>query len=150
ALLERPGVPVSKDALLHAAWPGLAVEENNLTVQIASLRRALREAPGGESWIETMPRRGYRFTAPVVAIDDALPAPPPRPESEAAPAGRGDAERRQITVLCCELIVAAPGAGGVDLEDLEQTVRTFRRCVADTARRHGGFIYRQLGNSGLA
>ena len=38
-LLERAGAPVSKDALIQAAWPELAVEESNLTVQIAALRR---------------------------------------------------------------------------------------------------------------
>jgi len=66
ALLEHPGVPVSKDALMQAAWPGLAVEDNNLTVQIATLRRVLGEEPGGDKWIETLPRRGYRFVGPAV------------------------------------------------------------------------------------
>jgi TolB-like protein len=63
-LLESPGEPVSKDALMEGAWAGLAVEESNLTVQIATLRRALGEEPGGERWIETLPRRGYRFRGP--------------------------------------------------------------------------------------
>jgi hypothetical protein len=45
-LLEQPGAPVSKDALLEAAWPGMAVEESNLTVQIAALRRVLASTPG--------------------------------------------------------------------------------------------------------
>src|SRR6266481_5261903 len=67
ALVERPGALVSKDALIEAAWPGLAVEDSNLTVQIAALRRALGDEPGGDGWIETMPRRGYRFIGPVVA-----------------------------------------------------------------------------------
>jgi TolB-like protein len=71
ALLEHPGAPVSKDALMEAAWPGLAVEENNLTVQIAALRRVLASEPGGESWIETLPRRGYRFIGPVARQDDS-------------------------------------------------------------------------------
>src|SRR5215469_10119735 len=66
ALVARPGSVVSKEALNAAAWPGQAVEESNLTVQIAALRRALRKAPGGDRWIETMPRRGYRFIGPVV------------------------------------------------------------------------------------
>jgi adenylate cyclase len=66
ALVERPGALVSKDALIEAAWTGQAVEESNLTVQIAALRRVLGEAPGGDRWIETMPRRGYRFVGPVV------------------------------------------------------------------------------------
>ena len=40
-LIDRAGAPVSKDAPMEAAWPGLAVEDSNLTVQIAALRRAL-------------------------------------------------------------------------------------------------------------
>jgi DNA-binding winged helix-turn-helix (wHTH) protein len=58
ALVARPGAVVSKDALIEAAWPGQVVEESNLTVQIAALRRVLGEMPGGERWIQTMPRRG--------------------------------------------------------------------------------------------
>jgi TolB-like protein len=79
ALLERPGVPVSKDALMQTAWPGLAVEEANLTVQIAALRRVLREQPGADRWIETMPRRGYRFVGSVVVVsNEAVLSAPPR------------------------------------------------------------------------
>src|SRR5260370_30089949 len=66
ALVARPGAVVSKDALIEAAWPGQEVEESNLTVQIAALRRVLAKVPGGERWIQTMPRRGYRFVGPVV------------------------------------------------------------------------------------
>jgi len=80
ALLERPGAPVSKDALMQAAWPGLAVEEGNLTVQIAALRRALGEEPGAVRWIETLPRRGYRFVGSVVAPNEAVLATPARAE----------------------------------------------------------------------
>ena len=66
-LVERPEAPVSKEVLMETAWPGRAVEESNLSVQIAALRRALSEEPGGEAWIETLPRRGYRFVGPAVA-----------------------------------------------------------------------------------
>jgi TolB-like protein len=66
-LVERRGELVSKDALIEAAWPGQIVEENNLTVQIAALRRVLSAHAGGEDWIVTMPRRGYRFVGPVSA-----------------------------------------------------------------------------------
>ena len=69
ALMVRPGMPLSKDALIEAAWPGLVVEESNLTVQIAALRRVLGQEPGGERWIETLPRRGYRFVGPVAQQD---------------------------------------------------------------------------------
>lgn len=54
-LVEQPGLPVSKGALIEAAWPGLAVEDSNLTVQIAALRRALGEEAGGERWISDTP-----------------------------------------------------------------------------------------------
>src|SRR5580704_8478810 len=70
-LLERAGAPVSKEALIEAAWPGLIVEESNLTVQIAALRRLFEKEAGGGAWIETLPRRGYRYIGPPVAIDQA-------------------------------------------------------------------------------
>jgi TolB-like protein len=70
ALVEQPRIPVSKDALIAAAWPGLTVEESNLTVQISALRRVFGEEPGCENWIETLPRRGYRFIGPVSVKDE--------------------------------------------------------------------------------
>lgn len=73
-LLERAASPVSKDALIEAAWPGLAVEDSNLTVQIAALRRVLEQGGGG-SWIETLPRRGYRYAGPPVTRTDATALP---------------------------------------------------------------------------
>jgi TolB-like protein len=64
-LVERAGAPVSKDVLIEAGWAGLVVEEGNLTVQIAAVRRVLGQEPGGGNWIETLPRRGYRYIGPV-------------------------------------------------------------------------------------
>lgn len=66
-LLQNAGMPVSKDALVEAGWGGLAVADNNLTVQIAALRRVLAGAANAEDWIETLPRRGYRYVGPAVA-----------------------------------------------------------------------------------
>lgn len=80
-LLERAEAPVTKDALIEAAWPGLAVEDSNLTVQIAALRRALG-SDNGAGWIETLPRRGYRYVGPPVTRADTgtdEPAPPHAP-----------------------------------------------------------------------
>jgi adenylate cyclase len=83
ALVERRGAVVSKDALIDAAWSGQVVEENNLTVQIAALRRVLGEEPGGDRWIETMPRRGYRFVGPILTTEqnDATVRSEPAPKS---------------------------------------------------------------------
>jgi DNA-binding winged helix-turn-helix (wHTH) protein/tetratricopeptide (TPR) repeat protein len=77
-LIERSGQLVSKDELIAFAWQGLAVEDSNLTVQIAALRRALALVPEGRSWIETMPRRGYRFVGPVAPPGASTDAPASR------------------------------------------------------------------------
>src|ERR1700730_5586141 len=74
-MLERAGEPVSKDALIEAAWPGLAIQESNLTVQIAAVRRAFEETAGGSAWIETLPRRGYRFVGPAITTADSSAEP---------------------------------------------------------------------------
>jgi DNA-binding winged helix-turn-helix (wHTH) protein len=62
-LLEQAPALVSKSSLLDAAWGSRAVEESNLTVQIAALRKALGDE-GEANWIETWPHRGYRFAGP--------------------------------------------------------------------------------------
>ena len=70
ALVERPNEYVQKSSIMDAAWPGVVVEESNLAVQISAIRRVLAQAPGGENWIETLARRGYRFVGPVVERPD--------------------------------------------------------------------------------
>ena len=85
ALVEARGQVVPKAALMDAAWPNTNVEESNLTVQIAALRKRLRVSPDGEEWIATFPRVGYRFAgsltiqereAPIVDAGPALEADP--------------------------------------------------------------------------
>ena len=68
-LVEQTNEYLPKAALLDEAWPGVVVEEANLAVQISALRRVLAKAPGGERWIETLPKRGYRFIGPVARIE---------------------------------------------------------------------------------
>lgn len=87
-LLERPGEIRTKAELMDATWPGLVVEEGNLTVQIAQLRKVLGEAPEGGSWITTVPRVGYRFSAAVQCLEEAprtLPALPDEPSIAVLP-----------------------------------------------------------------
>ncbi len=69
-LVEYAGEYVAKGTIIDAAWPGVIVEESNLAVQISAIRHALAKASGGESWIETLARRGYRFVGPVKTIHD--------------------------------------------------------------------------------
>lgn len=67
ALVERPGDVLSKTELVSRAWPDTFVEESNLRVTIAALRRALGDTPGDTRFIATVSGRGYRFVAPVQA-----------------------------------------------------------------------------------
>ena len=60
-LVEHGGQVVSKDDLMKRVWPNTFVEEGNLTQNISLLRKALGETSGGVQFIETVPRRGYRF-----------------------------------------------------------------------------------------
>ncbi len=61
ALLEARGRPVSKADLMDAVWPGIAVEDSNLSVQIAAVRKMIGSSPEGIDWITTIPRLGYRL-----------------------------------------------------------------------------------------
>ena len=65
ALIERRERLVTKNELLDLVWPGVVVEENNLQVQISTLRKLL-----GPLAIATIPGRGYRFTAEVDGAPD--------------------------------------------------------------------------------
>jgi TolB-like protein len=94
-LASQPGALIAKSALMDAAWPGLAVEEGNLTVQISALRRTLAEAPGGGQWIGTVARRGYRFIG-AVQESDSLPTPRIGDVSGTGPA---DADRPSVAVI---------------------------------------------------
>ena len=69
-LTERPGDLVSKDEIMGVAWPGLTVEEGNITVQISTLRRILDAGSEGESCIQTVSGRGYRFVRHVTRYEE--------------------------------------------------------------------------------
>src|SRR3954468_20641495 len=65
ALVENSGHVIGKEELMRKVWPDSFVEENNLAQNISMLRKALGEESGGQKYIETVPKRGYRFAAEV-------------------------------------------------------------------------------------
>jgi DNA-binding winged helix-turn-helix (wHTH) protein/TolB-like protein len=71
ALLERQGRVIDKEELLGAVWPDTFVEEGNLAKNVSLLRKMLGENQAGLPWIETIPKRGYRF----IGTMDAAPVP---------------------------------------------------------------------------
>jgi DNA-binding winged helix-turn-helix (wHTH) protein len=79
-LVERAGSLVTKDEILKAVWPDVAVTDNALTQVVSDLRHALGDSSSAPRYLETVPRRGYRFIAAVEALT-------PETAPHAAPAG---------------------------------------------------------------
>ena len=133
ALVSRAGEYVEKSAIVEAAWPGVVVEDANLAVQISAIRRVLGREPHANGWIETLTRRGYRFTGPVIRCsDESVPASTligrlatqqaPRPATEHpnnVPArvssfvGRTRETDEVKRLLVCNRLVTLLGIGGV-------------------------------------
>jgi TolB-like protein/DNA-binding winged helix-turn-helix (wHTH) protein/Tfp pilus assembly protein PilF len=70
ALVDKQGQVVAKDQLIGTVWPDTFVEESNLTSNISILRKQLGEHPDGGEYIETIPKRGYRFLAAVHEVQE--------------------------------------------------------------------------------
>ena len=89
-LVENAGRLVTKQELLDTVWPDAAVEENNLNHNVSVLRKALGEKATDQQYIETVPRVGYRFAAPVETTE-------PRSEATVATAAKARQEIRYCT-----------------------------------------------------
>lgn len=116
ALALAPGRVLGKSELMDTAWSDAAVEESNLSVQIAALRKLLGPSPGGEDWIVTVPRAGYRFVGTVVPMDDTPQSAPttasepqPRPSVAVLPFANlsGDKEQEYFVDGIAEDILTA-------------------------------------------
>jgi TolB-like protein/DNA-binding winged helix-turn-helix (wHTH) protein/Tfp pilus assembly protein PilF len=87
-LLENSGHILEKDDLLKRVWPDTFVEEGTLVQNISTLRKVLGEAPDGSAYIDTIPRRGYRFAGAVRTTDFESSSEENFPPVTARPAGR--------------------------------------------------------------
>ena len=67
-LVQNPGKVLTREELLKNVWAESFVDENSLAQSISTLRRALEEKPGDNSYIVTLPGRGYQFVAPVQVV----------------------------------------------------------------------------------
>jgi len=74
-LLENRGRVLEKDEFMSALWPDTFVEESNLAQHIFVLRRILGDDQNGNSFIQTVPRRGYKFIVPVTQFEISSGAP---------------------------------------------------------------------------
>ena len=109
ALIERRGEVLSKDELMRQVWPGLVVEENNLTVHMSALRKAI-----GPAAISTVPGRGYQFTAEVAALADPHTAPMGNLPAQATRFVGRDADLAAVVALLSNArMVTLTGVGGI-------------------------------------
>ena len=114
-LLRNKGHVVEKDVLMEEVWPNEFVEEGNLAQNIFMLRKALGESVDGAKYIETVPRRGYRFLQAVTQSDDDAVATTAIPSKEFKGARRSDSH----------LIAVLPfvnAGGNRDLEHLSDGI----------------------------
>ena len=135
-LLENDGRIVPKEDLMKRVWPNTFVEEGNLTQNVSLLRKALGESANGPQFIETVPRRGYRFVAPVsrstgnggpsLVVDvvstprDGL-APPLIQQNQPTlkrglwtlDSGPGTSLSRRVPLIALTLVVVVAGVAGI-------------------------------------
>src|SRR5262249_34637072 len=115
-LVDNGGRLVGKDELMHRLWPDTFVEEGNLTFNIQQLRKSLGDDARHPRFIETVPRRGYRFIAPIEEIPSdgeiiaASPLGPKDPNVEHTAAGRSrKTETLRKGLLAAIAVVAVAG-----------------------------------------
>jgi len=99
-LLTRHGRVVEKNELIQLVWPDTFVEEGGLARNISALRKALGDDADGSGYIETIPKRGYRFVAPIRKS-------PTEPETAGGAVGKGAAPHRPGVRLVAAAVLVA-------------------------------------------
>ncbi|MBV8613556.1 MAG: winged helix-turn-helix domain-containing protein, partial [Acetobacteraceae bacterium] len=150
AFLAAPGRVLSRDHLLNAvAGRNSEPFDRSVDVLVGRLRRKIEPEPGKPRLIVTVPGVGYRFAVKpraVSAESDATPvaeptasaAPPPSPE------------RRQVSVLFCDLVGSTALAARLDPEDLREVLAAYQRRAAEVVGRWSGHVANHMGDGVLA
>ncbi|WP_167392240.1 ATP-binding protein [Mesorhizobium sophorae] len=144
ALTDRAGEIVSGRELIDLVWPGVFVEEANLRVHIAAIRRVLADGKDGSRYIVNVPGRGYTFVAPVRRSNAdgtdliVAPAGPVLPPSLPAPlqllVGRNETVATLSSLLLSRRFVSVVGPGGMGKTTVAVAVgHALRRELGDDA-----------------
>ncbi len=161
---------VGKDDLIAAIWGGRIVSESTLTSRVNAARKAVGDSGERQILIRTIARKGLRFVGAVHAFDDtelrltelakgsanlvrtgtreerAIDVPQPHSAGPVSPGG----ERRQLTVLSCDLVGFVALSVRLDPEDLHTVVRAFQQRAAELIGKSGGNVAKYLGHGVLA
>ena len=163
-LVENAGRLLDRDAIMGAVWPDVFVTDDSITQCVRDIRRALGDE--AQRLLRTVPRRGYLFDAEVsragsaAAAPEELPAlieetasqapPAPEPSEPKGPSISPGAERRQLTVLFCDLVGSSALSERLDPEDFSEVIRAYQeRCTAIVVS-FGGHVAKYMGDGVLA
>ena len=153
---------VRKEELLEALWPGQFVGDVGLNTYIMEVRKALGDRRPPHQYLRTVRGQGYRLVAPV-EVSDHAPPPPPRlsapaartdlpdepPTQDPTPTsflGTPDAERRQLTVMFCDLVDSTKLSSQLDPEDYREVIRAYQKVCSEVITRFDGHIAQLLGD----
>src|SRR5262249_53511499 len=165
-LVEHAGRVGGKEEIIKAVWPDVIVTEESLTRCICEVRRAIGDE--SQKIIKTVPKRGYLLDVSIV-LDDVQEDQPPAPRatgpsastlndpakvSSVLPTTTGpsptDAERRQVTVLFCDLVGSTALASRLDAKDLRDGIRAYHKCCEDIVGEYDGSIAQYLCDGVMA
>jgi DNA-binding winged helix-turn-helix (wHTH) protein/tetratricopeptide (TPR) repeat protein len=162
-LVENAGRVLTKDEMIEAVWPDVTVTEESLTRCISEVRRALGDE--GQEIVKTIPKRGYVFDLPVESYEAAgraasrdeqsrtaggsTRAPASNDQKDAQETVRprdADAQRRQLTIMVCNIVGLTTLARGLDPEDLREILTAIHACARQVIERHGGLVAKHLAD----
>jgi len=151
-LVAHAGQVVTKEALLEAVWPDTVVSEGVLKTSMGKLRQALGETARTPLYIDTVHGRGYRFIALVEehlqesADNRALALSTPASSQPPDSGPLDDAERRQLTVLFCDIVASTYLANQLDPEELRDLISMYHQSCAEVIQHYDGTIAQYLGD----
>src|SRR5215831_17639440 len=161
-LLQHHDRVVSKQELLEQCWPETFVSEAALTRCVTKLRKVVQADRSAPSVIKTLHGQGYRCVAAVTLLSptsslEAIASPEVRDTPASEPQARLEplapiretlpaAERRQLTVLFCDLVGSTALADHLDPEDFREVTVTYQTTCAEVIHRYDGHIAQYLGD----
>jgi pimeloyl-ACP methyl ester carboxylesterase len=150
-LVENAGRLLTREQLVEKVWPDVAVEEGNLNHNISILRKALGEQATGQTFIETVPRVGYRFIASVTEV-----APTPEPQTKIGLSGQRSRQEIRFCVTSdnVNIAYATTGAGYPFVKaanwmnhlDFEWDSPVWRHWLRELGEHHTFIRYDERGN----